>query len=483
MFCKTHEDYKRQEHLFELTARLGDLYVSYRGRYVVGAKGRYYVPKLPSGAYKTLKDYAFSTHLNGGHAICVYSGSAYSKFITFDVDIGKDSEVHRLIDAIEDYGFPRDKIYVSTSGRKGWHVDIIFDGMMLVSELKAFYDYVCITGGFNQRRIEFRPTHTNSIKIPLSRHPTTGNICWYVDRETLEPIEDYDYIFQIQKMSAEEARKIIAAHEVPKIEPSPPKPTTKELANEYEGPPDFSEGYPTLSGAGETHKTIVAIAVFERYRQTPPQKIEARLLDWIYHQKTEYLTDPLEHIEKDIHDAVDYVWGKRFLVRPRSIDGKDHVTITAEDVLAVMAQPSKGRRRIYLYLLYCFARWGSCRMSQEKIGEMVGLSERMVATNISELCEEKFIISTTKRVMVNKTGILYKPANEYTPGPVKDTVAAKTLADSVEITDDIITPDMFRAMWRRVMNIMLAEEDQRRFLTAGELKELRAEERKGEQKQ
>lgn len=185
---------------FAVADRLCDLYITYRRRYVVmqaapelEAGYRIYMPKSSSGPVK-LTNRAVCRHLNRQIAISVFAGAYSSKFICFDVDYPDLFEVKKLIEILNGYGVSRDLIYVSTSGGKGYHVEIFFDGLVYTEQLRKFYDCVCVDGNFDPHKIEFRPTNGQAIKLPLSVHFKTGRVCWYLDRDTLQPIEDPAYV-------------------------------------------------------------------------------------------------------------------------------------------------------------------------------------------------------------------------------------------------------------------------------------------------
>ena len=95
-------------------------------------------------------------------------------------------------------GLPRDKAYVSFSGRKGYHVEVFFDRIVDLGSLFNLYCHVIKGGALNPEKVEFRPTPTMAIKLPLSVHGKTGNVCWFVDQATLKPIEDAAYIAGIE---------------------------------------------------------------------------------------------------------------------------------------------------------------------------------------------------------------------------------------------------------------------------------------------
>ena len=132
---------------FKVVNRLADLYITYRGRYVImNPDGALFIPKKDidgKAVPAKLTNAAVCAHVNRHIAISVYSGPHSAKFICFDVDDGSASTVKKIIDTCEEAGIPRDKIYVSTSGGKGYHVEIFFSGLVYVSAMKDFYNWVC----------------------------------------------------------------------------------------------------------------------------------------------------------------------------------------------------------------------------------------------------------------------------------------------------------------------------------------------------
>lgn len=198
------------ENFYDVVNRLCDLYISYRGRYVMmlPQAGKIFMPKTSSGPAK-LTNRAVCQHVNRQIAIGVFAGAHASKFICFDVDLPDPSEVRRLMDAMVFYGVPRDLIYVSTSGGKGYHVELFFDGLVYTDRLRTFFDCVVLKAESNPLKVEFRPTNGLSIKLPLSVHCKTRRVCWYLDRDTLQPIEDPAYVLQIQQMAVADFEKVL----------------------------------------------------------------------------------------------------------------------------------------------------------------------------------------------------------------------------------------------------------------------------------
>lgn len=174
-----------EEILQALTEKMSSLYVSYRKRFVLSIPGAsMFTPKRKNGEFTALTDHMLTNHLLQKYAVAIYSGESASKFLCFDVDDGSADTVHTIIDRLAALGIPQDKIYVSFSGGKGYHVELFFDRLVYTSQLYALYGMVIEQAKLNPRKVEFRPTYGNAIKLPLSIHGKTGNVCWFVEPET-----------------------------------------------------------------------------------------------------------------------------------------------------------------------------------------------------------------------------------------------------------------------------------------------------------
>ena len=95
-------------------------YCFYRQKYVI----------MDSQYTKTVAHYftdkVIESHIDGKYALCVFAGPKVTRFISVDVDEGGKKVVRQVVDTFVKFGIPMDRIYVSTSGRKGYHVDIFF---------------------------------------------------------------------------------------------------------------------------------------------------------------------------------------------------------------------------------------------------------------------------------------------------------------------------------------------------------------------
>lgn len=128
------------------------------------------------------------SHLQGTKTIGIFSGDVYSKYLCFDIDTGSYSKAQARNDVrvlvwslISEFGISKEYIPVADSGNKGYHVYLFFDDVIHVEYLRAFYREVLERTGYSTSDIEFRPTATQGVKLPLGIHQKTGKRCYFVD--------------------------------------------------------------------------------------------------------------------------------------------------------------------------------------------------------------------------------------------------------------------------------------------------------------
>ena len=128
------------------------------------------------------------SHLQGTKTIGIFSGDVYSKYLCFDIDTGSYRKAQARNDVrvlvwslISEFDIPREYIPVADSGNKGYHVYLFFNDVIHVDYLRAFYHEVLDRTGYSASDIEFRPTATQGVKLPLGIHQKTGKRCYFVD--------------------------------------------------------------------------------------------------------------------------------------------------------------------------------------------------------------------------------------------------------------------------------------------------------------
>lgn len=400
---------------YDVAARFIKLYISYRGRYVESSKGGYYIPHNTYGEVR-LTDEIVVAHLNRQYAIAIFAGPLSSKFVCFDVDIPDKEVVRKLVDALVDFGFPREKIYISSSGNKGYHVEMFFSDMTYTKHLRSTYEIICAKCGFDKHKVEFRPTDKQAIKLPLSVHCKTGNVCWYLDQETLEPIEDIGYVMQIHqidrdwaqelmKRRARENRKFIPLGEHIKQEES-----EEYQAGEHVQTIRCAEKLPMLVAPGTRHDTMRAIAVNERYKGTQQEEIVRVLMEWIDVQDHAFYTSSREDVLTDAEKLADYVWSSKFTAYEQA------VYFDEVDIKNLLSVKGRVQRRVLFTIIAFCKRQNGVGISAEKIGKCVGASAQGVR-NAVNILEEKglFYHNPGERRMKGNTYIVFPNHYHYNP--------------------------------------------------------------------
>ena len=188
-------------------AKFNELYVSTRRKYIIQtALGYSTLNKDKSPTVWALNDHMLTRHLEGVNTYGVFNANTVNKFITFDVDFADNHDMarwatYKIIDALEnEFHISRKDIHVSFSGNKGYHVDLFFDKAIKLTDAKSFYHAVLAAADLESNNVEFRPTFTQAVKIPLGIHKKTNSRCWFVDNVTLEPIESFDYLTEVEPM-------------------------------------------------------------------------------------------------------------------------------------------------------------------------------------------------------------------------------------------------------------------------------------------
>lgn len=396
---------------FKVVRKLNDLYITYRGRFVIAAPDRQmYIPHLPTtkgGEPVRLTNKYVIAHLNQAYAIAVYAGPHSSKFVCFDIDLQNKVLVRQVIDALVEFGFPRDRIYVSTSGGKGFHVEMFFTDTVYTNHLIDMYETVCAAHGFDRRKIEFRPTSKMSIKLPLSKHPKTGNICYYLDRETLEPIEDIEYILSIEQIDRDWVTDLIKKRVDRKMIDCP---AISDSDHYKPGScPDiveFADTYPMITAPGTRNSLMTSIAVHERKRGTSQEDIEKILIDWAAKQNLDLVNTPWNLIVKHAGQLAKWVWGPNYLCVNRNVN------LTENDLACILSKHARLQKRVLFLVIVLCRRHGVACMSAERMAGYVGCSTFGVKDALDKL-EEAGLVEHEKGKKYYDHGEIKAKPNTY----------------------------------------------------------------------
>lgn len=485
---------------YDIADRFVGLYVSYRQRYVMMVNGALFIPKRKNSSPIPLSNSIICKHLNRRFAVGVFAGMYSSKFICFDVDDGSKETVRKLIGLIADFGIPEEYVYVSSSGGKGYHVEVFFDALVYTEKLRIFYDCVVYTGRLNAQKVEFRPTHKQAIKLPLSVHAKTGNVCWYVNPRTFEPYESMDYVMEIKQFSADKfnelvdkcgLRKPIVTTEEDDLiaEQLPGAPKVRELTEQERQILDGSSEYPDITQPGQRHTIMRAIAVHNRSAGMTLEESTDALLKWWAAQDRSLTTTSDEEGIKDIHETVAWTFSPHFIFR-RTVK---KLTITNDILRVVLSAKTKSERK-FLFLLACFSSvYGRMSMSYERIAKYTDCTSMTIRRLIDKLVEAGYITVVKSKCTVSE-GTFSRTPNTYYLNTAKvleklpvmgiqfrsDEPLVYSAQERVETDEDgrlktfipELEPDGFVEFYYRTLPAMVSKTSLRGLLTRSEMSAL-----------
>lgn len=392
----------------EIARQICDIYINNWTKYVCCKDGRVFV-SIDSHTRKPrpLKAWMIDDHLKGGANIGIFSAEKSSMFICFDVDIMDETLVRRLIAELNRFGIPKDFINISLSGGKGYHVEVFFDKPVAAATLSELYNLIITRGKFDRHKVEFRPTSRQAVRLPLGVHYKTGNVGWFIDKETFEPIKDQKYILGVQRFSRERLDELMKGIEIP----MPAKNFDKEMVRMY-----IDENHmPKMEVAGTRHDLMLRIAVALRIEGKDPEEIVDALIRWVGEQKKELISSTEDEIRVDAETMAEWVWSNRFTPRENRIK---KLVFTAEDINFVLNGRTKLERRILMLIVVLQQIYGKAEIPMIFIAEDLRAARNGVAKAIVRLGDAGVIEHKRGDVHHKDSGWASKP-NRYERGETR----------------------------------------------------------------
>jgi len=447
-----------------------DLYCGFRQKYVMMTQ---HYTKTVNHCFT---DRVIESHLCGSYAVSVFAGPKSTKFITFDVDAGGKTAVRKIIDALVTLGLPRDKIYISTSGKKGYHVDLFFYPFIYNEWARNIYDLVMWLTKLDPSKIEFRPTNTQAVKLPLGVHAITRKRCWYLDQNTLEPIENIEYIYEIEKIPADFLRDIrekwnkkrwndLYAEMV--LGDSSDVCTTDKVSGI---PMKFShaEGY-RLTDKHTRHATMVEIARNKRLAGASAKAIERTLMEWYSEQDPALIESSKHEVRADAEEIA--AWAERSVPVLRTKRPEDELLrFTKYDIYYIMKAKTATSRKVAV-LLYALCKiYCEAHISYDRISEIVGCSISSAKSAVSEIVKARIVTRKSGGLHISSNRMI-KKSNIYTLPRRRE---AACLQDDELIADEFVytdkyDPAKFGEIYSAILGGICAEDYLASKLTKSEL--------------
>jgi len=473
------------ERLDPLIDKIYELYITEKKRYVVlNNNGLYhtviwhYNKELNLYGAKPIKRFMLESHLKGWKTLCVFASEYTTKFICFDVDIkGNERKkkaqkaVRLLFNTLVEYGIPKEKIYTSWSGSKGYHVEVFFDFGLSNGLAKEFFELIVNRPGLNDiynGKIEFLPTSTRAIKLPLGQNFCNrikkNRLCCFVDinsKKDFVNITSDHYFLDIQKIDPTIIKNALVKNgdmndldgcclsnrnslsrtssntaeykivdkkglDLPtcKIEP---KPQNKDysidsiLELEREG----------LKQPGTRHDALLKLSILYKCNKNYSQEeTKEKLIEWMRKQDKSSYTTSLEESIKDIEKIVDYTYKRDYKLK----NSDSTINIFATEVQEII-QVKQKNAKLLLFVLLVHSKKYSDRnfvfyMTIEQMVEATGLSIRTCQNQMKNLEDQKVVEVVERKIVDSKK--YYKP-NKY----------KLLLQKPSKVSEDYITFDFF----------------------------------------
>lgn len=333
---------------------LNDLYIIHRHKYLKQVKGKTYT--MTSGKYsnnnktggkfktKPLTDSLINEHLLGKATYGVFANNK-TKFMIFDFDFADDFNLckwyfYKVRHALIEMGIAEQYIYSVFSGSKGLHLTLYFDSPIYVTSAQAIYlralEIAYLENMSN--KIEFRPTSSQGVKLPLGLHFKTSKKSCFVNNLNVDKHLSNDTILHVNKISIDTINSVLdivpSKYDLMNDEEIEQAAATELYANVKEldiynigHDEEYTVSYYNdlytngLKVRGTRHNVTLRLAIFLKcYYQIEKEEVFNLLHDWLGMQDKQIYTSTFEEALKDTRRIVDDVFEKNYILQIKKTD-------------------------------------------------------------------------------------------------------------------------------------------------------------------
>lgn len=370
----------------------------------------------------------------------MFAGQYLTKFICFDVDVPDKKmatwTVYRLVNTLTEIGIPLEYIYISTSGNKGYHVELYFTNPIENRHVKSLYLMVMNKSellNIDYGQVEYRPTDGQGVKIPLGVHFKSNKRCWYVDySKGLQPIINMDYILSIEKVDSQIIFDILQRENDNLLDESVAEEVEEAkgyIDSKYQALDIYKQNIDEsatveaierlerdgLTQAGMRHNSLFKLAKYYRYLGVTREECRDMLIEWMNKQDKKFYTTKLEDCLTDINLIVQYIYDKEISMTTN----QSEIEVNYSEMEQIMKLKSKNEKLVAYCMLIHSKRYslesGVFYMSYDQIAKASGLGEKTVRRIVPTLAEHGVIDFVERNVMVkgNRGQFITKKPNKY----------------------------------------------------------------------
>lgn len=206
-YLKKYE--KEQYSEKELIKFLNNFYITVKYRFLQYSNGQAYTITKGENRSWGLCDSDIKEHLQGSKTIGIYFPKDYTNLIAFDIDIEDIDLLNKLYSTLINYGISEKNLLLSSSGKKGYHVDIFLSSMIDKSVVNKFYEVILSDLKVSKKEIELRGGGNQGYKLPLGYHHKTGNHCYICNEWGKEESKLHKKIKSIRKLDVSVIGEIV----------------------------------------------------------------------------------------------------------------------------------------------------------------------------------------------------------------------------------------------------------------------------------
>lgn len=396
---------------------------------------------------KPLLPYLLQAHLEGKLTIGVFSSMNTTKFICFDVDI-RDAErakeaVYKLVEGIIQFGIPKKYIHVSSSGNKGYHVEVFFNSNIQFDDVMIFFHSVLRSSGLENityGKVELRPEQNQSygVKIPLGcnfKNPDwRTQECWYCDLDNdLMPLRDHGYILGIEKFSATKFLSLIIVANMQAVvnadngiienvkqfrqavcnyQPLEVYRQNIDIESTLKRADDLLQK--GLQYPGTRHNSLLLLAKYLRNKGLLEEECRKQLIQWMERQDKGYYKSTWNECLYDIDLIVKYTFERKY-----SLVCVQETQIKEPEIQRILSLGNKNKMLLIFAMTIHSKRYatqgGVFYMSYGQMQEATGLSFKTVVELVKQLESAGYleVIERNKGIFDVEKGVATKSPNKY----------------------------------------------------------------------
>lgn len=382
--------------------KIFDVYLLQHYHYLIQMKDGSYITR--NNRDNPLHLYHVQGHLNGKQPIGTFAGRYLTKFICFDVDFREPDVAkwvtYKITHTLDTYELSH--YAVSYSGSKGYHIELYFDKAISLDASRQLFelivhksDLLAVNGG----EVEFRPSATQGVKLPLGVNQKTGNYCGFcaVDEglRVMDHAESAAHFLTLKKTDHAAVLAIIAAEHaydsraagdmenaISRHKPLIIYDQSESYTLRYAG----ERYYTGLTGPGQRHKSFLLLARLMNHNGVERTAAIETITEWFTWQDKRFYTSSGEECARDLSECVDYVYDANLTL---IIEHRD-LTVTFSEVDAIIRTCSQKNQKALTYAMLIHSKRmagqsGVFYMTYKQMEEAVGIGEKTARRQINQL--------------------------------------------------------------------------------------------------